>query len=162
MLGHLAMILLFRHLIFLRAAARRAAACIPAKMAGSSSAETAAFTRASSTTQIAPRFIVFVGGNAQKYDRRAKTTVVVEDGGTAIVGGLVTTKRADTFRGLPGLGSLFTRQISNDERLQVSVLIRPTLVDPLKKISEGRVLTHMDPQTYQQQILSELKRLGAL
>lgn len=102
------------------------------------------------------------GGNAQKYDRRAKTTVVVEDGGTAIVGGLVTTKRADTFRGLPGLGSLFTRQISNDERLQVSVLIRPTLVDPLKKISEGRVLTHMDPQTYQQQILAELKRLGAL
>ena len=87
---------------------------------------------------------------------------MVEDGGTAVVGGLVTTKRADTFRGLPGLGSLFTRQISNDERLQVSVLIKPTIVDPLKEITEGRVLTHMDPQTYQQQLLNELKRLGAM
>ena len=102
------------------------------------------------------------GSGAQKYNRRAKTTVVVEDGGTAVVGGLVTTKRADTFRGLPGLGSLFTRQISNDERLQVSVLIKPTIVDPLKEITEGRVLTHMDPQTYQQQLLNELKRLGAM
>ena len=102
------------------------------------------------------------GSGAQKYNRRAKTTVVVEDGGTAVVGGLVTTKRADTFRGLPGLGNLFTRQISNDERLQVSVLIKPTIVDPIKEITEGRVLTHMDPQTYQQQLLNELKRLGAM
>lgn len=102
------------------------------------------------------------GDASQKYDRRAQTTVVVEDGGTAIVGGLVTTKRADTFRGLPGLGSIFTRQIMQDERIQVSVLIKPTLVDPFKEVNTGRILTRMDNTTYQKEVVDRLRQLGAI
>ena len=66
--------------------------------------------------------------------RRIESTLVVPDGSTAVLGGLISSTRSLTETGvpvlkdIPGVGRLFSATGQNERRTELVVLIRPTLI----------------------------------
>lgn len=67
--------------------------------------------------------------------RRVDSTLVVPDGSTAVLGGLISSTRSLTETGvpilkdIPGVGRLFSATGQNDRRTELVILIRPSLVN---------------------------------
>ena len=61
--------------------------------------------------------------------RTARTTVVVENGGTAVIGGLASTKKKSLLSGVPGFDTLFTRDRNEDETVQLTILITAEIIN---------------------------------
>ena len=72
--------------------------------------------------------------------KHIKTQVLVENGGTVVVGGIFTEDQSDTvdkvplFGDLPGIGNLFKRTARSSERREMLVFITPkVLTDKLAR-----------------------------
>ena len=67
--------------------------------------------------------------------RVAKTTVIVEDGNTVVIGGLIQETRNDTsykvpcLGNTPGLGWLFKSESKSDERKNLYIFLTPRIVE---------------------------------
>src|SRR5258708_27148736 len=77
-----------------------------------------------------------IDGNAvpQTTERYAQATVAVKDRDTIILGGFISNNRSKTHSGvpflkdIPGLGYLFRSSVDSTERVELIVLIRPTVL----------------------------------
>jgi general secretion pathway protein D len=79
--------------------------------------------------QIDPTFSV-----PATIDRIARATVSVQNGDTIILGGFVRTKKSKSnigvpfLKDIPGLGVIFRKTEDRNERVELIVLIRPTVL----------------------------------
>jgi len=129
----------------------------PYQVASSSGATSIAFRKASLklevTPQITPEGGIMLDLDVNKDTRgintsagyaidtkHIKTQVLVENGGTVVVGGIFTEDQSDTvdkvplFGDLPGIGNLFKRTARSSERREMLVFITPkVLTDKLAR-----------------------------
>ncbi|MCH7226541.1 secretin N-terminal domain-containing protein [Haloferula sp. A504] len=67
--------------------------------------------------------------------REVLTTVTVPDGATIVLGGLITSTKRESVTGvpllsdIPGLGKLFSRTSTEDDRQELMIFIQPRIVD---------------------------------
>ncbi|MCK4859418.1 MAG: type II and III secretion system protein, partial [Candidatus Omnitrophica bacterium] len=75
-----------------------------------------------------------VSGAVDKLKRTAKTVVIVKDGNTVIIAGLISTRKEDTIHNVPFLGSipilgnLFKYEKEVDNQTELIVFITPRIV----------------------------------
>lgn len=105
--------------------------------------------------------------------RTARSTVQIENGGTAAIAGLVDTRAQFGRRGVPGaaslplLGNAFRTDTLNHQVRQVAVFVTATLVDEHdKRFETGRRKTPVvhavvDEAVYRQELEAALDQLGA-
>jgi type IV pilus assembly protein PilQ len=80
-------------------------------------------------------FVNSINGNPTLLRKKLTTQVLVEDGGTAILGGVFTNTAGTGGKGvpllskLPGLGWLFRSKTSTDETTEMLVMISPTIIN---------------------------------
>jgi len=110
-------------------------------------------------------------GNVRVDTNKLKTEVAIQDGETVILAGLIATEQTKGSNGLPFLsrlpfiGALFGKQVKNNSRSEILVLITPTVV---RNPSDARKLTDeygsrfkaLDPLRKEkaQQIRNEIKK----
>jgi type IV pilus assembly protein PilQ len=81
-----------------------------------------------------PDFVNAINGTPTILRKRLTTRVLVEDGGTAILGGVFTNSAGTGSTGvpflskLPGLGWLFRNKTSSDDTTEMLVMISPTII----------------------------------
>lgn len=88
------------------------------------------------------------------YNRQIKTMVTLQDGGSILLGGLISNKSDRTDSGVPWvskipiLGNLFKGKTSGSERTELMVMIIPYVVD---NPAEGQAITKTIQDAFQQQ-----------
>ena len=93
--------------------------------------------------------------------RTARTTVVVENGGTAVIGGLASTKKKSLLSGVPGFDTLFTRDRNEDETVQLTILITAEIIDSdVYGTSSSEVIMTMSREIYQEKMEQALSSWG--
>lgn len=98
---------------------------------------------------------------SEETARSASATVIVEDGGTAIIAGLSLSKKTSSISGLPGLSSLFTRFQQEDQTVKLSILITAkTLMSASEHGHAQPVMMRMSKEAYSQSLADELRRVG--
>ncbi len=84
-------------------------------------------------------------GNVRVDTNKLKTEVAIQDGETVILAGLIATEQTKGSNGfpflsrLPFIGALFGKQVKNNSRSEILVLITPTVV---RNPSDARKLTN--------------------
>ena len=98
---------------------------------------------------------------AIETSRAANTTVVVENGGTAIIAGLSSSKRGSYRSGLPGVYNMFTRNRQDSENIKLSILITAKILsaNELDSPTNG-VLMRMNRDHYAQLMQQALAHQG--
>ena len=92
--------------------------------------------------------------------RAARTTLVVENGGTAVIGGLSSSIKKSLLSGVPGFDALFTRGRTEDDSVQLTILIRAEIIRTDDIDSSDGVIMMMDPDVYREQMRSALSSWG--
>jgi len=88
------------------------------------------------------------------YNRQIRTTVTLQDGGSILLGGLISNKSDRTDSGVPWaskipiLGNLFKGKTRGSERTELMVMIVPYVVD---NPAEGQAITKTIQEAFQQQ-----------
>ena len=79
--------------------------------------------------------MLFRSGAPAIDTKKVKTSVLVENGGTVVIGGIYTqneqsqTNKIPFFGDLPGIGILFRNNFKRDERKELLVFLTPRIVD---------------------------------
>ena len=95
--------------------------------------------------------------------RSANTTVVVEDGGTAIIAGLSSSKKTNILTGLPGLTTMFTRSRQDDETVRLSILITAKILSTEESgLTTSPVIMRMDREAYANFMRQEMASAGMI
>ena len=95
--------------------------------------------------------------------RSANTTVVVEDGGTAIIAGLSSSKKTNILTGLPGLTTMFTRSRQDDETVRLSILITAKILSTEEGgLTASPVIMRMDREAYANFMRQEMTNAGMI
>lgn len=92
--------------------------------------------------------------------RAARTTLVVENGGTAVIGGLASSTKKSLLSGVPGFDTLFTRGRTEDDSVQLTILIRAEIIGTDDMNSTNGVIMTMDKDVYRKQMKSALSSWG--
>lgn len=92
--------------------------------------------------------------------RTARTTVVVENGGTAMIGGLASTTKRSLMSGLPVVENIFRRNRTEDDTVQLTILIQADIISrqPTSKLND--VIMIMDREAYRAQMKQALNSWG--
>ena len=102
-------------------------------------------------------------GCSAATSRSANTTVVVENGGTAIIAGLSSSKKTNILTGLPGLTSMFTRARQDDETVRLSILITAKILSTEDVgLATNPVIMRMDRDAYANFMRQEMATAGMI
>ena len=86
--------------------------------------------------------------------------MVVENGGTAMIGGLASTTKRSLMSGLPVVENIFRRNRTEDDTVQLTILIQADIISrqPTSKMND--VIMIMDREAYRAQMKQALNSWG--